>query len=212
MTELRFEESLVNGYILVDHSPAWLASGVNTDIAYEQVLHLLDFFVFENPNQNLTSRSISVFERGWENPWQKPTYLNHKMKDCSNNRYLYYSTATLNNMEDAVSKAELFGSVCLKSEKAVFYDNCKNQSLSCLYHLRNAICHGRFTILEDPKDVYWIACEDVSSSGVKKHAGKKLSARMILKIETLASWKRLITGGPKALETEAAVSKGENNG
>lgn len=199
---MEFTQLEINGYVLGEHNPSWIIDANASTSDYSQLLPLLDFFVFENPNESLSSRARRIEQYGWINPWRKPTYLNLKLKDASNNKYLYYSAATLDAMEKAIHKAGLFGEFSLAEERACFYDNCHNQSLSCLYHLRNALCHGRFLVMNDKNGELWLLCEDISVKSVKKHNGKKLSARMALRISTLAAWKEIITRGPEGIEQQ----------
>ncbi len=187
------------GAIYTDHNPAWIGLGVTRHEYYLRLQALLDFYVFENPNENLTSRSKSVASYGWKDPWKKPTYLNHKLKDASNNKFLYYSADNLENMERALHKAGLLdGETGLETETACFHDCKHNQTMSCLYHIHKSICHGRFAFFEDEDGTPWMILEDVSS-GKRGHTGKRLSARMLFRLETLEEWKAIITGGPDAL-------------
>lgn len=201
---MRFDHIEASGYVLVGHNPEWIEKNFGHPVNYERLLSLLDFYVFENPCSSLTSRSKTIEAYGWNEPWRKPTYLNRKLKDCSSNKHLYYSSSTLDGMEKPIADAGLFGDIVLDKERVCFYDNMHNQTLSCLYHLRNAFCHGRFALLEDEEDAIWIAIEDVSSKQRKGRTGKKLSARMLLKIETLEAWKSLIITGPSAVEQSAS--------
>lgn len=192
---MRFTHLDTAGYVLVEHNPPWIETGREAFTDYEKILPLLDFYVFENPCSSLTSRSRSVESYGWDGPWRKPAYLNRRFKDCSGSRHLFFSSSTLNGMEDSIVKAGLFDEVAPVGERACFYDNMRNQTLSCLYHLRNSFCHGRFAFLKDGEGAAWVALEDVSGSGIKGCEGKKLSARMILRLETLEAWRRLVVSG-----------------
>lgn len=192
-----FDQIEVCGAVFTSSNPAWLETGLNAADYYGRLLPLLDFYVFENPNSTLTAHSQSIASYGWNDPWKKPTYLNHKVKDISNNKFLYYSAGSLKEMETALAKSGLLAvDVPLEKEVACFYDSQKNQTLSCLYHLRNSFCHGRFAFLEDGRKEIWVALEDVSS-GAKGHQGQRLSARMLLRFETIEKWRTLIVGGPK---------------
>ena len=195
---MHFNQIEANGYVLVEDRPTWILDSINHGRTYyKHLLPLLDFFVFESPVEGLSSRRKTIQDYGWNNPWGRPTYLNKQLKDASNNRFLYYSASNLNLMEEALNRAGLLADDnSLELEIACFYNNKKNQTLSCFYHLRNSICHGRFAIIPDKNEQLWIACEDRSGEGVKNRSGKKLSARMLLKISTLEDWKTLITGGP----------------
>lgn len=193
---MRYAQSEIKGYVLVEPQAKWTMDDGFTAKHYGDLLPLIDFYVFDNPSGTLSSRRVPLESYGWQNPWKKPTYLNHKMKDASNNRYLYYSAASLDRMEDALTKSGLLDKVPLTQEKTCFFDNMSNQSLSCIYHIRNALCHGRFVLELDRDGDIWLICEDVSMKCVKGHRGKKVSARMALKLSTLKQWKQLITAGP----------------
>lgn len=191
---MQFDQLEVDGYVLVDDKPAWITGASSTE--YGKLMPLIDFLVFENPNSTLTSRSKSITEYGWDDPWKSPQHLNRKLKDSSNNSKLFFSSSTLNGMQEALEKAGLLTETSIEREVACFYDGQKNQTLSCLYHLRNALCHGRFIVETPPQSDAWLICEDRSTQIVKKFSGKKLSARMVLKISTLEKWKKIITDGP----------------
>lgn len=197
---MHFDQLEVKGYVSVGDKPAWITDLSPTE--YGELMPLIDFLVFENPNSFLTSRSKSSSEYGWDDPWKSPQHLNRKLKDSSNNPKLYFSSSTLNGMQEALEKAGLLTETSIEREVACFYDGQKNQTLSCLYHLRNALCHGRFIVETSPHSDAWLICEDRSTQKIEKSSGKKLSARMVLKVSTLEKWKKIITDGPVRNEEE----------
>ena len=128
--------------------------------------------------------------------------ITHKLAlDIVRDGDFLWSARAYDEMEEALRKADMldeWADWSAPRERAVLY-NCKNnQMLSLLYHVRNSLCHGRFTFFKRNRAV-WIALEDVAKSGKGSPAGawKQLSARMILRHSTLLSWQKLILAGPK---------------
>ena len=191
----------INGAVYVEESPAWVHAGLSDKNIAQIIAPLLRFYVVNSPVEGLSARCKTLSEYGWDKPWKKPQKLNQKVKDVSTNSLLYWSGKSMNEMENCLVSAGLFNCASLKSqsyiETAVFYDNKKNQTLSLLYHIRNAFAHGRFAVLRGNKGI-WFASEDVQKGANKSPWEKcvRLSARMFLRNSTLTNWMRLIQKGP----------------
>jgi hypothetical protein len=157
----------------------------------------LDFFVLKTPCENLSARSIPLENYGWKTPWKKPVCLNRRLKDCSTNINLLYSAKDYSSLDEALSKAGLLNDFPKlgTDECACFYNCRKNQFMSVFYHIRNSLAHGRFNLIIDSgSTTYYL--EDV----VGKGEDVKLSARMVLKQETLIRWIELIKNGEKNIK------------
>lgn len=70
------------------------------------------------------------------------------------------------------------------SSRVVMVDSQKNQYLSLFRHIRNSISHGSFRFFKSKQNMYYVF-QDVDSRG-------NVSARGIIDIEILISWKRII--------------------
>ena len=194
-----FETIKMNGVVLVDSMPKWVHDGLSKDDAQRYFNELTRFYIVETPVESLSASSIPLSSYGWHAPWGKPEYLNRRIKDASSNRSLFYSAKTQKDMELVVKKAGLYGSLESSNlqEVVAIYDIKSNQSLSMLYHIRNALCHGRFVYFNLDNEI-WIALEDVTSSRKSDQLtdAKRLTARMLLKQSTLRKWQKIIRLGP----------------
>jgi hypothetical protein len=100
-------------------------------------------------------------------------------------------------MEENLEKADLkddFPSD-LGRERICVADNKKNQFMSVFYHIRDAFAHGRFYITDYEEHKIFVM-EDVSPSSGRK----PVSARMIVRKDTLLKWISLIENGEKTLD------------
>lgn len=101
-------------------------------------------------------------------------------------------------MSDAITKADLRGNypTNLQTERIAIYVSKKDQAqfTSIFKHIRNSIAHARFVISEvkidgQQKRVYAFQDDTLNRTGFK------ISARMILREETLLRWSDIISGG-----------------
>lgn len=190
-----------NGRVYVRERPCWLERGIGVEESMRHYNRLTKFYVVGNPAPGLSARRLDLKGLGWNAPWSKPEYLNRKMKDKVRDGDFLWSAKACDEMEEALRKADMLDEWVDWSaprERAVLY-NCKNnQMLSLLYHVRNSLCHGRFTFFKRNRTI-WIALEDVTKSRKGSPVGmwKQLSARMVLRHSTLLSWQKLILAGPK---------------
>lgn len=195
-----FDNCSADGIVYVESNPAWVDSGLTRSELAPLIDPLLRFYVVDTPAPGLSSRSVPVAYYGWNAPWRKPQYLNKKIKNASSSASLYWSASTVGKMEQALKGAGLFNCRDIELnplESAVFYDAKSNQTLSLFYHLRNGLAHGRFCAFI-AKDEIWLAIEDVSNKRKKDPEGnvKRLTARILIKNETLHKWIKLIEKGP----------------
>lgn len=182
-----------------ENKPLWLGE---LNVKYyedKQFIRIITFFVFHSPVNNLSARQICLSEYGWNTPWRKPYYLNKQLKQATNNYELLFSSATLKEMNDALTKANLVNSFPsdIVRERICIYDCKKNQFISVFYHIRNAFAHGRFDLRKLNNVEYYIM-EDVK----KAKKDLQVSARMILKKQTLLRWIDIIEGGEKEYEKQ----------
>lgn len=195
-----FSQIEANGYVLVEHAPDWVNAG-GEELLAEDFKKIYDFFVIHTPVSRLSARSILLSAYGWSEPWKKPEYLNRRIKDASNNSSLFYSAEKLEEMEDALEKAALLSnSTSSELEVACFYDSENNQAMSYFSHLRNSLCHGRYCVFRKNTSL-WIAVEDKSNKKVRGRRGEKLSARMLLRVDTLMRWIEIVQSGPKGIDS-----------
>lgn len=193
-----FENVEVNGRVLVPKCPSWVHRGLSNKDAARYYNALTRFYIVETPVKRLSALSVPLDSYGWKRPWAKPEYLNRQLKDAMSQSQALYSAKTRDTMEDALLKADILDYVDENNlqERIVIYNCEKNQFMSTFYHVRNALCHGRFSFIKVKRTI-WVALEDVSTA--RKSDGENvvvLGARMILKYSTLLAWKKLVSHGP----------------
>lgn len=160
----------------------------------ENTKKIWSFYVLETPVVGLSARSKDLKSHGWNKPWNKNYYLNKQLKEISTNIELMSSTDKYDKMDEALEKVKLLDNFPsdLGYERIGIYNNKKNQFISTFYHIRNSLAHGRFDVrMTSEEKVRVYIFEDV----IKDKDGFKISARMILREDTLISWINLIKGG-----------------
>lgn len=197
-----FEFETKDGAVVVSEEPDWVIDDGHIDKYWPRLQNLIRFYCIECPVPKSSSHGIDLVEYGWDAPWKKPQKLNCKLKKASTNEHLCWSVTAYKDMEGKLLSAGLqtidYDSSFLE-EIAVFYDSKSNQTLSLLTHIRNSFAHGRFYVFESTDDVTWIVMEDVAKWKKDDPQGtKRLSARILLRVETLESWIDLIKRGPEA--------------
>lgn len=178
--------------VSAENKPHWLRWIDSVEFNDPDFVRIVIFFVFHSPCKGLSSMGKTLTEYGWSDPWKKPYYLNKQLKKISSNPCLLYSSSSYDKMEEALRKSNLlddFPYDC-HSERVCIYNCQSNQFLSLFYHIRNAIAHGRFDIINIDDECVYIF-EDAAGKDEKR----KVSARMILKKGTLIKWIETIEHG-----------------
>lgn len=195
------DQVVYNGRAYVRERPRWIERGIGVEESMRHYSRLTKFYVVGNPVPGLSARRLDLKDLGWDAPWSKPEYLNRKMKDTVRDGDFLWSAEACDEMEEALRKADMLDGWVdwlAPRERAALHNCKKNQMMSLLYHVRNSLCHGRFTFFKRNRAI-WIALEDVKNPGKGSPVGawKQLSARMVLRYSTLLSWQELILAGPK---------------
>lgn len=182
-----------SGFVSVDFQPKWLDYIDPERFNNADLNRIITFFVFHSPCSKLSAMSKSLEKYGWNDPWKKPQLLQRKLKLVSNNDNLIFSSKTIDDMKQALEKANLLDDIKanINLERIAIYNSEKNQFMSIFYHLRNAFAHGRFNIFDVGLDDYVFIFEDIS----KRINMNKVTARMILRKSTLIKWIDLIETG-----------------
>lgn len=173
----------------VDEIPPWM---IDTPIEEydEDFIKIIDFFQFHAPVPGQSARCKTLTEYGWTNPWKKPYWLNKQLRQMSSNYDLLFTAKSLGYMEENLEKADFPSD--LGRERICVADNKKNQFMSVFYHIRDAFAHGRFYITDYEEHKIFVM-EDVSPGSGQK----TVSARMIIRKDTLLAWIDLIENGEK---------------
>ncbi len=182
--------------IFSDRNPAWIRWIAPDRFEDRDLFRIVVFFVFHSPCENLSSMRRTLAEYGWTAPWKKPYYLNKQLRQVASNYKLLFSAKGYNEMDVALEKADLRENFpCNFSyERICIYDNQRNQFLSVFYHLRNAFAHCRLNMVDVGGECVFIL-EDVQPN--KNSDQLKVSARMILRKNTLLRWIDLIENGER---------------
>ncbi len=176
----------------------WITTLDESNFLNENFQRILSFYLIHTPVTSLSAQAKDLHSHGWSSPWNKRFYLNKQLKEASSNDRLIFSTRTYDGMSDAVTKADLGENFLtnLQTERIAIYVSKKDQAqfTSIFNHIRNSIAHARFVIFEveidgQQKRVY--AFQDGTLNGTRF----KISARMILREETLLKWIDIISGG-----------------
>lgn len=152
------------------------------------------FFVFHSPCSELSVMGRTLLEYGWKMPWRKPYKLNLQLKEASSNHNLIFSAKSYGDMDKALEKANLKDEfpLNLETERVCVYDNLNNQFMSTFYHIRNAFAHGRLNMMDVNGECVFVL-EDIVKN--RKKGICKVSARMILRKNTLLKWIEIIENG-----------------
>ena len=176
----------------IDEKASWITPAT---IESEEFSRIFRFFVVNSPIDGLSSRQISLADHGWKTPWRKPYSLRKQLNHLANNHALIFSAQKYDQIHAEMAKADLleFPPKDTKKERVCIYNNQRVQYLSVFYHIRNALAHGRFNIIDDV-----LVMEDAAQRKKWMAPGMKTcSARMVLRISTLINWIELIENGEK---------------
>ncbi len=183
--------------LFVDKKPNWITCISDAELRDAAIQEIISFYLIHTPVEELSSMSIPLSEYGWLKPWRKPVYLNKQLKAAASTYELLFSADTYDKLGDAINESEEASDfpTSLDIEYIVFYDCKKNQFISVFYHIRNALAHGRFRICNDSDGNRVVVMEDVVK--MSNNSTCKLSARMVIRVNTLLAWISIIKAGEK---------------
>lgn len=169
-------------------NPGWIKRKVPDSYADDDLRRIVLFYVINTPCVALSSSGIPLTEYGWK----KDVWKTGKLKE------MLFSVASLkkNSTFFLVKKLDEIKNACERAnmkkafhknrdvEKIVIYKpNNYNEFTAVLYHIRNALAHGRLAMYESFDGIVFVL-ED----GVKKGDHFYVRSRMILKKSTLLKW------------------------
>ena len=194
--------------------PKWIKKDSAEILQDEDFLKIIEFYVYNTPCLELSARGISFSDYGWYAPSKKPWSVSlHLAQEFEKTRYL----SCVNTYEKLFYKLKEFDWILNFGndiqEKAVFYKTKRKEivAYNLLYHLRNCLAHGRFERIAIKGEVYFIF-EDVNNVTINKNrydeltmdgktitpkldSTKIVTARMILRKNTLLKWISIIKSG-----------------
>lgn len=192
-TKAKKEEK--SGVYTTDYQAKWIAGLEKDSFQKPELNKFITFFLFHSPCSQLSAMSKTLLEYGWDDPWKKPQSLRKRLVSLSTNPNLVFSAQSVNDMQQALKKSNLSDDFPgnHNTEQIALYNNMYNQFMSVFYHLRNAIAHGRFTLIDIGADNgdYIIAFEDIN----KNKDEFRVTARMTLLKSTLDKWIDTIEAG-----------------
>lgn len=153
---------------------------------------LMDFYVIKNPSIDSKSNPVTAMYFDIKEKWGKDCW---SLKEGSLKRRLMgtiegykhrvYHKGNANDMKEIIEIQNLSDINRLPSHNVFcFVDSCYNIFNSIFRHIRNSLAHGRF-ILYEVDNTEYLFFEDVNH--------EKVTARMVVKIETLLQWISIIT-------------------
>ena len=175
----------------------WLQTASPFDVIDEDMKIIIIFFVFHIPVEGVSARGKSLKEYGWGKKRKANDFKELKRRLIEFGEMKTENFVCVNNFENikrALEENELIdfpGNI--EKQKIVFTKNKNGINESLISHIRNAFAHGRVAFY---KNGQYIVMEDINPKN------KVVSARMILKKETLMNWIYIIRKGPFAEENE----------
>ena len=182
---------------VIANNDEWLQTPSPFDVIDEDMKIIIIFFVFHIPVEGVSARGKSLKEYGWGKKSKTNDFkelkrrliefgeMNEKYFVCEDNFEKLKSALTKNQLIDFPKDIE--------NQKVVFKKDKSSMIDSLIFHIRNAFAHGRVALY---KNGQYIVMEDINPKS------KVISARMILKKETLMKWIYIIRKGPLAEENE----------
>ena len=201
--------------------PDWLrdVNGVGYDSEFWEIIN---FYLLHSlcDRQSWKGHTLSG-EYHWKTkPWKPDSYLKDKIiraiwrdKDC----HLYMADKH-EALESKIKDKNLDGNFYLDAfnQRAGYVmvskgKENKSQIMSLLYHIRNALAHGRYGFVPISDDDYMIFMEDGQSDGEQF----AVTARIALKKSSLMKIREIIRNGPDedpdyAAEILASIKNGKN--
>lgn len=171
----------------VEKVPTWLNELPCTLEERKEFQEIINFYVLHTPCEGISARAVLPEDYGWK----ENRKLNNALKKVFVDGEKVLFVDTIPDLYDSLEKVELYDfPEQVDIERACIHNGKGNQFKSLFSHLRNAFVHGRFNIemLEDRAIVYVL--EDFNKSK------KQITARMILKEQTLLKWIEIIVNGP----------------
>lgn len=178
------------GFEIAPLNPGWIKKKVPESYADDSLRRIVLFYVINTPCTKLSSSALPLTTYGWGRDLWKKAALK---------KGLFYVAGLKKNETFFVAKrANEMKAVCIaaqmtkkfhdnrEQEKIVIYKpNEYNEFMAILYHIRNALAHGRLAMypIKNSTDIFF-AFED----GIKRDEKFEVRSRMVLKKSTLIRW------------------------
>lgn len=199
-------------YLHVSKDPSWINSEDTEKYGIESLAGIMLFYVVFCPcKQYATQKRTLEYYKWKKKPWSSNRYLKAELNKIATKSFQNQRKMTewynIKSQLDALNRADRhwFES---SSEFAVYSNIETSDYMSLFYHIRCALAHGRFLIMDHSGDKYYAL-----ENGIVKGKRFFVKARIVLKEETLLGWIRIITNGPQQSEIvdSFAVIEAMNN-
>lgn len=199
-------------YLHVSKDPSWINSKDTEKHGTESLANIMLFYVVFCPCKQYATQKRTLEYYKWKRkPWTSNRYLKAELNQVATKSFQNQRKMTewynVKNELDGLSRADehWFGS---RSEFAVYSNVETSDYMSLFYHIRCALAHGRFLIMDHSGHKFY-----AFENGIIKGKRFFVKARIVLKEETLLGWIRIITNGPQKNEIvdSFAVIEAMNN-
>lgn len=194
--------------MLAENRPEWLTKPLPDEVISDiEWLKVMRFFVLESPCLGQSNRQKDISETWGKAPWISSRYLkvplNLAVFGVRTNEP-FVKVESKSKVSEALDKQNLSSGFpsSIEHQRAVFTKaSGKGNSsvyMSLFYHIRNAIAHARFGLMKDAHGKFIFIFED---GRLKRDQGEErfeLTARGIIRLESLFHIVDVIESGPGA--------------
>lgn len=188
-------------------NPKWIAKSTSEKLSSNNSLSVvLDFFLLRSPCNYQSNRKFDISKLWGIAPWT----VERNLKKPLNITLFGSASPNLvkckkNEMQDKANEYDLNDDfynnlnrqVCIFVEAP--YPGNSNQYMSFFYHIRNALAHSRFAIIENLDGYDMFVFEDGKWASNTEF---EVNARGIIELDRLVKVVRLLETGPKNLPKE----------
>lgn len=167
----------------------------SVDLTESEMALLFKFYIVEPPITRQSSKSVTLAERGWVGGFEKSGLKTKLDAICNLSDVICEpsSEAGAESLAELFSKRDLLDGPVgnLSEERAVITGKGESNSfLRLLRHIRNCFAHGNFLLQMNADEDEVFVMED-------RETGKNpnVTARMVLKKETIIAWAETIMRG-----------------
>lgn len=174
-------------------NPGWIKSIISNEYDDVELHKIVLFYVIHTPCEKISYSSKSMKYYGWNKDVWKKGVLKKELFRVANLEIgkNYFSVKKTEEIREMFNKSGLssnFHRQRTEEKIATYQPVGYNNVTGILYHIRNSLAHGRFTIYpaqkpDNPDEIYF-----VMEDGVKKGDKFFVRARMVLKRKTLLDW------------------------
>lgn len=174
-------------------NPGWIKSIISNEYNDIELQRIVLFYVIHTPCSNISYSSKTFKSYGWKKDvWQKGVLKRNLFNVAGlENGKTFYSVTKTEDIKGMFKTAKLSSKFYKNRDIeriAIYQPSGYNNFTGILYHIRNSLAHGRFTIYpakkpDNPDEIYF-----VMEDGVKKGDKFYVRARLVLKRSTLLEW------------------------